>query len=306
MIVKREIRGITLTELLVTMAVAWIVMVLIVQSFYQMREQNLDSVQALHTHTEAVEADNIFRNLIEGAYISGNATYSFWKLSSLQISSGSQINPLEYSIIYAQRAPLTSGATVLTPNPQAGTDVLLVQTIDDPQVLTAAISSGVSSFTRPADGAPAITAGEYMLLSSESHQNLITAGSDVPSGATTINLPGDDNINQNFPAGTTLYTDYVVRIIYIREQTDNQGNVENDLVQLSYDGTGDPIPVVLLSGVSSLQISYNIGSGWQRVTANDPDRLWYKQIRGLEFSYNLNDETHQTVVAFGGVGENAI
>ena len=217
MIVKRWDQGVSLTELLVTITVTWIVMVLIVQSFYQMREQNIRSVETLHTHTEAVEADNIFRNLIDGAYISGNATYSFWKLSSFQISSGSQINPLDYPIIYAQREPLTTG---FPSDAQAGTDILVVQTIDDPQVLTTGIISGASSFTRPVDGASAITAGKYMLLSSESHQNLITAVSDVASGATTVNLgtgaTGESaNINQNFPVGTTLYTDYVFRIIYI-------------------------------------------------------------------------------------------
>ncbi|API87622.1 hypothetical protein [Francisella uliginis] len=301
MIVKRWDQGVSLTELLVTITVTWIVMVLIVQSFYQMREQNIRSVETLHTHTEAVEADNIFRNLIDGAYISGNATYSFWKLSSFQISSGSQINPLDYPIIYAQREPLTTG---FPSDAQAGTDILVVQTIDDPQVLTTAIISGASSFTRPADGAPAITASKYMLLSSESYQNLITAASDVASGTTTINLA--TAINQNFPAGATLYTDYIVRIIYIAEETDNQGNVENDLVQLNYDGTGNPIRTTLLSGVSDLQIRYNIGAGWQRVTANDPDRLWYKQIRGLEFSYNLNGQNHQVIVAFGGIGDNTI
>lgn len=58
-----------------------------------MRKQNLESVETLHSYTEVVEADNIFRNLIDGAYISGNATYSPWKLSSSQVN-GSEINPL--------------------------------------------------------------------------------------------------------------------------------------------------------------------------------------------------------------------
>ncbi|BCD92379.1 hypothetical protein fh0823_25180 [Francisella halioticida] len=300
---RRKDLGVSLVEVLVTIAVAWIVMVLIVQSFYQMRRQNIETVENLHTHTEAVEVDNIFRSLIDNAYISGNATYSFWKLSSLQVAS--QLNPLNYPIIFAQRAALTPGVTTLTPNFEADTDVLVVQTIDDPQVLSTAIVSGAISFTRPVAVAPAITAGRYMLLSSESHQNLITAANNVASGSTAINMAA---INQNFPAGTTLYTDYVVRIIYVEEQADGQGNVEDNLVQLNYDGTGAPVRTVLLSGVSNLQISYNTGAGWQRVTANVPEelRLWYKQIRGLRFNYNLNGESHETVVAFGGIGDNSI
>jgi type IV pilus assembly protein PilW len=301
---RRKDCGVSLIEVLVTIAVGMIVMVMIVQSFFQMRRQNLESVETLHSYTEVVEADNIFRNLIDGAYISGNATYSPWKLSSSQVN-GSQINPLNYPIVYAQGVPLVAG---VPDDAQAGTDLLVVQTIDQPQILTTAIASGASSFTRPADGASAITAGRYMLLSSESHQNLIVSGNDVASGSTTISLPGSTVINQNFPVGTTLYTDYVVRIIYIEEETDNQGNIEDDLVQLSYDGTGDPIRTLLLAGVSDLQISYFDSNGqWVRVSANPPQMSdWYKQIRGLRFTYNLNGENHETIVAFRGLGDNVI
>ncbi|WP_150466361.1 PilW family protein [Francisella sp. SYW-9] len=302
--------GVSLVEVLVTIAVGMIVIVMIVQSFFQMRKQNLESVETLHSYTEVVEADNIFRNLIDGAYISGNATYSPWKLSLSQISSGSQIDPISYPIVYAQGAPLVDG---IPDDAQAGTDLLVVQTIDDPQILTTAIASGASSFTRPADGASAIAAGTYMLLSSESHQNLITVVSDVVSGATTVNLgtggAGETaSINQNFPSGSTLYTDYVVKVVYISEQEDAQGNIENDLVQLSYDGTGDPIRTVLLSGVSGLQINYvGVNGQWVRVSASPPQISdWYKRIRGLRLTYNLNDESHETIVAFRGLGDNSI
>ncbi|MED7789238.1 prepilin-type N-terminal cleavage/methylation domain-containing protein [Francisella sp. 19X1-34] len=299
---KRRDYGVSLVEVLVTMTVGLIVMVMIVQSFFQMRKQNVKSVQNLHSYTEVVEADNIFRNLIDGAYISGNATYSPWKLSSSQVS-GSEIDPLSYPIIYAQGVPLV---TNIPADAQAGTDLLVVQTIDDPQILTTTIASGSSSLTRSADGASAVTAGRYMLLSSESHQNLISADSDVASGSTTINL--STNINQSFPVGATLYTDYVVKIIYIREEADNQGNVENDLVELSYDGTGSSTPNVLLSGVSDLQISYIGTNGqWVRVSTTPPQMPeWYKQIRGLRFTYNLNDESHEVIVAFRGLGDNSI
>lgn len=304
--IKIKKQGVSLVEVLVTLAVALIAIAIIDQSFYQIREQHLNTMESLDDNTGVIEVDNIFRDLVEGAYISGNAIYSPWKLSTPQVI-GLQVDPLKYPIIYAQRAPLRSGATVLTPNHQADTDVLILQTIDDPQVLTAAIASGATSFTRPiapeaTETPPAITASRFMLLSSESHQNLISAGNDIASNQATVNLNGGSGaISQNFPVGSVLYTQYLFKIVYIRENIDGQGNVEDQLCQLSYDQSGAPITTVLLDDVSNLQISYRTNAGWQRVAPDDDIRIWYKEIRGLRFSYTLDGENHQTIVSFGGV-----
>ncbi|MED7820247.1 MULTISPECIES: hypothetical protein [unclassified Francisella] len=301
--IKVKKQGVSLVEVLVTLAVAIIVIAIIDQSFYQIREQHLNTMESLDDNTEVIEVDNIFRDLVEGAYISGNAMYSPWKLSTSQVSN-LQVNPLDYPIIYAQRAPLISGATITLPSDaQNGTDVLVLQTIDDPQVLTTAIAFGDTSFTRPiAPEAPAITASKFMLLSSESDQNLISAGSDATSNQATVNLVGGSGaISQNFPVGSVLYTQYLFKIVYIRENIDGQGNVDDQLCQLSSDQSGAPVPTVLLDDVSDLQISYRTNAGWQRVAPDDDIRIWHKEIRGLRFGYRLNGENHQTIVSFGGV-----
>ncbi|QIW09452.1 prepilin-type N-terminal cleavage/methylation domain-containing protein [Francisella sp. LA112445] len=303
MFLARNQKGISLVEVLVSVAIMVIVSFLIVDTFYQARVSFNTSVQNLDSYKNNVEARLIFTNLIDNAYITGNETYSILKKRNTAINSIPEVNPFAYPLIYAQSAPLVTGSNFPT-DAQQGTDVLVLQTIDFPITLENAVSSSdqTITFNKVYSGTK-----QYMMLTDDTSQSLLLRDSArVNNGSTTFNLAAP--IGQSYPAGSTLYTGYTIKVIYIRDtgRVDSHGNNEFELYERSFsnnEATGQTNQA-LLKGVSDLHISYKTAGQnqqWQAVTAQMNKKLWYREIRGIKIDYRLDGQDQEVVLSFNGI-----
>ncbi|MED7819872.1 MULTISPECIES: prepilin-type N-terminal cleavage/methylation domain-containing protein [unclassified Francisella] len=305
MFLLKKQKGVSLVEVLVSVTIMIIVSFLVVDTFYQARLSFNSSVVNLDFYKKSVESRAIFTNLVDNAYITGNATYSILKKRNNAIGSTPVINPFDYPLIYAQPVPLVASSNFPS-DAQQGTDVLVVQTIDFPIVLEKAVSSSDQSITFDK-----VYAGsnQYMMLTDDTNQSLLETSSvhvNIDSGSTTFNL--ETPIGQSYPVGSTLYTGYTIKVIYIRNtgQVDNNGNPEFELFQRSYSNSTNETEQALLKGVSDLHISYKMSGQnqqWQAVTSQTNKRSWYREIRGIKIDYKLDGQDQEVVLSFNGISD---
>ncbi|MED7787655.1 type II secretion system protein [Francisella sp. 19X1-34] len=294
-------KGMSLVEVLVSVTIMVIVSFLLVDTFYHARRSFDTSVQNLDSYKNNVEARLIFTNLIDSAYITGNATYSILKKRNTAINPTPEINPFDYPLIYAQPAPLVDSSN-FPADAQQGTDVLVLQTIDFPITLENPVSATdqTISFSKVYPGT-----SQYMMLTDDTNQSLLLRDSaQTNDGSTTFNLASP--IGQSYPAGSILYTGYTIRVVYVRDtgQVDSDGNKEFELYEKSYSNNGSETDQVLLRGVSDLHISYKTAGQnqqWQEVTAQTNKRQWYREIRGIKIDYKLDGQDQEVVLSFNGI-----
>ncbi|WP_191092521.1 type II secretion system protein [Francisella sp. SYW-9] len=297
----RKQKGMSLVEVLVSVTIMVIVSFLLVDTFFHARRSFDSSVQSLDSYKNNVEARLIFTNLIDNAYITGNATYSILKRRNTAINPAPQPNPFDYPLIYAQPAPLVDSSNFPS-DAQQGTDVLVLQTIDFPITLENAVSATdqAITFNKVYPGS-----SQYMMLTDDTNQTLLLRDSaQVDDGVTTFDLASP--IGQSYPAGSTLYTGYIIRVIYVRDTgvADSNGNNEFELYEKSYSNNGSETDQVLLKGVSDLHISYKTAGQnqqWQAVTAQTNKRQWYREIRGIKIDYRLDGQDQEVVLSFNGI-----
>ncbi|GAB4222992.1 MAG: hypothetical protein Kow0076_5030 [Francisella sp.] len=305
--------GISLVEVLVVTAIMLVVSTIIINSLYHIRDFYNNLVTESKDYTEEIESEAIFRSLLENSYIHGRVNYSIFKAKNTDIGSIQDINPFDYPVIYAQQYPLIEGS-VLNGTPdfpadaQVGTDVLVLQAIDSPQLISSGVTSGSSSITRVVNSStPAVEDNVYMMITDTTNQTLLISNGAKTSTDSTIDLLYP--ITMDYPSGSTLYTNYETSIIYIRDTgtVDSSGNEIYQLYQRFYQTNNNGSGQVLLEGVSNMQISYNTGSGWQRVANidnadNNYKRLWEGEIKSIKINYDLNGTTHEVIIAFNSLG----
>ncbi|MEY8714303.1 hypothetical protein AB9G26_03345 [Francisella philomiragia] len=311
MMIKTKENGISLVEVLVTVTIMITVSYLIVQSFYQMRKDYYNLIDNFKSYEKIVESKIIFQNLIENSYISGNSSYSIMKKNNTNIGNIQNLNPFDFPLIYAQQEPLIDGGLFGTDYPsdvQNGTDVLVLQTIDSPQVLTSSITSGDTAISRPINSDTTDVADDvYLMITDDINKTLLRSSGTKTSSDNSIDLL--NAIGQSYPSGSTLYTDYGLKVVYIRDTGETNDNSETnyELYESFYQTNNNGIGQTLLEGVSNMQISYNINGTWQRVASesqanNNYKRLWYRAIKGIKINYDLDGKPNETVISFNGIG----
>ena len=298
---KSQSLGFTLVELLVAITVSVLVSMIIVQHFFSMQDDYSNTVESYNNYREDYESQAIFRALIEEAYISGNSTYSIFKQRNTAVGN-QQVNPFNYPLIYAQQESGGGINGFTLNNIQANTDVLVLQTIENPFIINSTINSTDRSISVNSADTGVTGNNQYLMLTDETHQTLLEASSvnvNAQSGTTQITLAND--IGQIYPSGSTLYTGYTVRFIYVRNSgdVDEVGNPVFELFERTFINNNNGSSGVLLRNVSNLQIQYGLSDGsWHNVQSSltNPE-LWYGEIKGVRLSYDVNGESKDVIVA---------
>ena len=205
------------------------------------------------------------------------------------------MDPIDYPLIYAQQEPLSAG---FPDDVESNTDILVLQSIESPQIVTSAVTAGDESISRFIDAdTPAITDGNYMLITDNNKSTLLRADGAKTTSEGTVDLVAA--ISKGYPVGSTLYTDYAIKVVYV--------NNANELVQMFYQSNVAVTSQVLVDGMSDLQITYLLNGVWTSVaTAGNADdqyhRLWDKDIKAVRLNYQLNGEAHEDILSLSGVG----
>ena len=305
MFLKKE-KGISLIEMLVTIGIMLIVMTMVIQSFYMIRKDYKYTLDRLMEYEQNIEAKAIFKNLIHNAYIGGNGTYSFLKKMTTSVGNQSIVQPFEYPLIYAKRAPLVEGGFFGSDFPtdaQEDTDVLVLQTIDTQQILDVDIGANDTSISREiTSNTSNVPDNVYMMLTNETNQTLLKSKGSKTSNDAIIDL--EEAVGQEYASGSVLYTNYAIRIIYVRDtsEVDDDGNIQYELYEVSYQTNNTESSQTLLKGVKNLQISYSSDGLWKRVSATDDISTWYSEIKGVKISYELNGLTQEVISSFDDIG----